>query len=133
MHRLGDVGRVEVIVIGIAMPAVALLDPAEEALEHGRRHFELVDHAVAVEQVVAHVLDRDALRRLAQREHVEGPFVESLQFFIKSPFFFPFFPLSQPLLSFIYMHACAALDSHQIFMSSRAREVSAGISRRDIN
>lgn len=78
VHGLGDVGRVQVVVVGITVPAVTLLDPAEKGLEHAGRHFELVYHTVPIQEVVTQVLYRLSHARLAQREYVEGPFVQCL-------------------------------------------------------
>lgn len=55
MHGLGDVGSVQVIVIGILEFAVALFDFIEEDFQRSWRHLELVYDSISVEQVVAKV------------------------------------------------------------------------------
>uniref|UniRef100_A0A182V6Q8 Uncharacterized protein n=1 Tax=Anopheles merus TaxID=30066 RepID=A0A182V6Q8_ANOME len=78
VYGLCDVGGVQVVVVRVAEPAVALLDARQKGFERGGRHLELVYHAVPVQQIVPEILDRLAVAGLRQREHIERPVVEGL-------------------------------------------------------
>uniref|UniRef100_A0A182QNQ4 Uncharacterized protein n=1 Tax=Anopheles farauti TaxID=69004 RepID=A0A182QNQ4_9DIPT len=78
VYGLCDIRGVQIVVVGIPEPAVALLDARQERLERGRRYLELVDHAVPVQQIVPEILDRLAVACLRQRKHIERPVVEGL-------------------------------------------------------
>lgn len=75
VHRLRDVGGMEIVVIGITVTAVTFLHLGQKVLENCRRYFKLGDHPVAVEQVVAQVLHGTAERCFVQRKNVERPIV----------------------------------------------------------
>lgn len=75
MHRLRNVGGVEIVVIRILMPAISFLDSPEEALQNCGWYFKLVNHTISIEEIVAQVFHRGAQGGFVQGEHVEGPVV----------------------------------------------------------
>jgi len=79
VDRLHHVHGVQVVVVRVPVPAVALLHAMQERLQRPGRYLELVDRPVAVEQLVGHVLHHLATGRLRQGEHVERPVVQVLR------------------------------------------------------
>jgi len=79
MYSLCDIGRVEIIVIGVPEPAVALFHFAQEVLQGRGVHFEFVNDAVPIEEVVAEVFHRLTARGFAQCKYVKRPFVKRLK------------------------------------------------------
>jgi len=75
MHRLRDVGGMEVVVIGVLVPAISLLDSSEKALQNRGRYFKLVNHTVAIKEIIAQIFHRRTHGGLVQRKHVERPVV----------------------------------------------------------
>lgn len=78
VDRLHHVHGVQIVMIRIPIPAVALLHAMQERLQNSRRNLELVNRAVAVEELIGHVLDHLAAGCLRQGEHIEGPVVQVL-------------------------------------------------------
>jgi len=75
MHRLRNIGSMEVVVIWVSIPAITLLDSSKEALQNCGRYFKLVNHTISIEKVIAQVFHWRAQSGLIQGKYIERPIV----------------------------------------------------------